>query len=105
MLVAGGADKNLDMIPLADAARDAKCLILLEGAASDKLKALLEARGISYQGPLNSVDKAVTAALAVSRAGDVVALSPGAASFGMFLNEFERGNQWKEAVIRLAGEN
>jgi UDP-N-acetylmuramoylalanine--D-glutamate ligase len=35
-----------------------------------------------------------------SASGDIVALSPGCASFGMFLNEFDRGKKWKEAVMK-----
>jgi UDP-N-acetylmuramoylalanine--D-glutamate ligase len=31
-----------------------------------------------------------------------VVLSPGCTSFGMFLNEFDRGRRFKEAVTRLA---
>jgi UDP-N-acetylmuramoylalanine--D-glutamate ligase len=42
------------------------------------------------------------AALGAAEPGDTVVLSPGCASFGMFLNEFDRGRRWKEAVRRLA---
>ena len=33
--------------------------------------------------------------------GDIVLFSPGAASFGMFQNEFERGERFREEVKRL----
>jgi UDP-N-acetylmuramoylalanine--D-glutamate ligase len=102
VVVAGGADKNLDLRVLADAARGAKALVLLAGAASAKLARMLEERGIPYAGPFDTVDGAVAASLAAASAGDVVVLSPGCASFGMFLNEFDRGRRWKEAVLRLA---
>jgi UDP-N-acetylmuramoylalanine--D-glutamate ligase len=102
VLVTGGADKNLDFSPLVTAASKAKAIILLAGTGSDKLTSLLAGAGIGYQGPFDNVDTAVKAALAAARPGDTVVLSPGCASFGMFLNEFDRGRKWKEAVLRLA---
>jgi UDP-N-acetylmuramoylalanine--D-glutamate ligase len=61
----------------------------------------LDQAGISFRGPFDSVDAAVRSALETADQGDVVVLSPGCASFGMFLNEFDRGYKWKEAVRRL----
>ena len=101
VLVAGGADKNLDFSPLARAAPLAKALILLAGGGSEKLRHLLDQPGVAYHGPFDSLDKAARAALETAVPGDRVALSPGCASFGMFLNEFDRGRQWKETVMRL----
>ncbi len=34
----------------------------------------------------------------LAKSGDVVLLSPGCASFGMFANEFERGEQFIKIV-------
>jgi UDP-N-acetylmuramoylalanine--D-glutamate ligase len=98
-LVTGGTDKNLDFGCLAAAARRAKAVILLAGTGSDKLRLLLDKEGIPYRGPWDSVEGALQSALSVVSAGDVVVLSPGCASFGMFLNEFDRGRKWKEAVL------
>jgi UDP-N-acetylmuramoylalanine--D-glutamate ligase len=102
VLVAGGSDKNLDFGPLADAAAKVKTLILLEGSGTEKFRALLDRRGLAYQGPFDNMDQAAAAAFGAARKGDTVILSPGCASFGMFLNEFDRGRRWKEAVTRLA---
>jgi UDP-N-acetylmuramoylalanine--D-glutamate ligase len=105
ILVTGGTDKNLDFSPLAQAIRQAqglKAVILLAGTGSEKLRALLAADGITPLGPFDELDKAVAAALEAAAPGDRVLLSPGCASFGMFLNEFDRGRKWKEAVKRLA---
>ncbi|GHV73498.1 UDP-N-acetylmuramoylalanine--D-glutamate ligase [Spirochaetia bacterium] len=100
VLVTGGTDKNLDFSPLVAAAPKAKGIILLAGTGSDKLTGLLSGAGIGYQGPFDNVDAAVRTALETATAGDVVVLSPGCASFGMFLNEFDRGRKWKEAVLQ-----
>ena len=101
ILVTGGTDKALDFSPLVSAATRAKAIILLDGTGSAKLAALLDQRGIPYLGPFNNLDTAVLAAHRAASAGDPVVLSPGCASFGMFLNEFDRGKKWKEAVLRL----
>jgi UDP-N-acetylmuramoylalanine--D-glutamate ligase len=100
ILVTGGTDKNLDFSPLARAVKKAKTVILLEGTGSEKLIPLLREAGVSYKGPFDDLDKAVHCAADIASDTDIVALSPGCASFGMFLNEFDRGRKWKEAVIR-----
>jgi UDP-N-acetylmuramoylalanine--D-glutamate ligase len=102
VLVTGGTDKNLDFTPLTGAAKKAKNIILLAGSGSEKLGKLLDEAGISYNGPFDDLDKAVSCAINNAAGNDCVALSPGCASFGMFLNEFDRGKKWKEAVMRLA---
>jgi len=102
VLVTGGTDKNLDFTLLAKTAAKAKAVILLAGSGSEKLKLLLGEAGISFEGPFDDLDKAVVCALENAQKGCAVALSPGCASFGMFLNEFDRGRKWKEAVLRLS---
>ncbi|MDR2662689.1 MAG: UDP-N-acetylmuramoyl-L-alanine--D-glutamate ligase [Treponema sp.] len=108
ILVTGGQDKNLDFSPLVTAAARARDIILLAGTGSDKLIPLLRAGGLSYHGPCTAIGDAAAAALEAARGyrdrgapGAVVVLSPGCASFGMFKNEFDRGRQWKEAVLNL----
>jgi UDP-N-acetylmuramoylalanine--D-glutamate ligase len=103
VLVAGGSDKNLDYGPMVEAARRAKALILLAGTGSGKFAGLLRAAGVSFQGPFDSINAAATAARKAAVPGDVVILSPGCASFGMFLNEFDRGKKWKDAVKHPGG--
>lgn len=102
ILITGGTDKNLDFRPLAEACKQSKHIILLAGTGTDKLLGLLQAAGIPYKGPFDNLDRAVLTALELSQKGDNVVLSPGCTSFGMFLNEFDRGRKWKEAVLRLA---
>jgi UDP-N-acetylmuramoylalanine--D-glutamate ligase len=101
ILVTGGTDKNLDFTPLANASKKAKTVILLAGTGSEKLAELLNNAGINYFGPYDELDAAVRCAVSKASCGDKVALSPGCASFGMFLNEFDRGKKWKEAVLQF----
>jgi UDP-N-acetylmuramoylalanine--D-glutamate ligase len=105
VLVAGGTDKNLDYSPLVKEAVKAKAIILLAGTGSDKLKTLFDNAGTAYQGPFDDLDNAIRAALEAAESGWAVALSPGCASYGMFLNEFDRGRKWKEAIMRIAGND
>jgi len=101
VLVTGGTDKNLDFSPLVKAVTKAKAVALLAGSGSEKLIPLLKTAGISYSGPFNELEKAVISVLDIVEKGDIAALSPGCASFEMFLNEFDRGKKWKDAVLRL----
>jgi len=109
VLVTGGTDKNLDFSPLVNVAAKAKAIILLAGSGSEKLMPLLGEADVPYSGPFDDLDKAIQCVLENctrlknTASGSVIAaLSPGCASFGMFLNEFDRGRKWKEAVMHLS---
>ncbi|MBU0936994.1 MAG: UDP-N-acetylmuramoyl-L-alanine--D-glutamate ligase, partial [Spirochaetes bacterium] len=66
-----------------------------------KLRPMLEADGIAYAGPFDKLPEAVAAARKAATAGSIVVLSPGCTSFGMFKNEFDRGNSFKQTVTAL----
>lgn len=101
-IIAGGADKETDLTPFADAIANHKVAVyLLDGTATTILMQLLDDRGVFYEGPYHSMAEIVDAAASRAEAGDAVALVPGCASFGMFRNEFDRGNQFKDAVKRI----
>jgi len=101
ILVCGGTDKELDFSPLATAAGNAREIILLAGTGSEKLKRLLDSGGVKYRGPFDSLEAVLGAVLETAAHGDIVLLSPGCTSFGMFVNEFDRGQKWKAAVRRF----
>lgn len=103
-LIAGGADKRTDLRPLAEAvAAHAHAVFLLAGTATPGLMSLLEDAGVTPCGPYDSMPAAVGAAAAAAAAGDVVILSPGCASFGLFQDEFDRGERFRQAVAALQG--
>ncbi|GMO50267.1 MAG: UDP-N-acetylmuramoyl-L-alanine--D-glutamate ligase [Termitinemataceae bacterium] len=99
IVITGGTDKDLDFSPFINAAANAKKIILLEGSASKKLCDGLEAAHLDYEGPFNSLSRALDASLQNASSGDCIILSPGCASFEMFLNEFDRGRKWKSEVL------
>ena len=103
-LITGGTDKNLDFTPLLPLIGKSRGIYLLEGTGTAKLKRLLEEAQIPYQGPYNSLEKAVQEAYRKAVAGETILFSPGCTSFGMFLNEFDRGRKFKEIVASLKAE-
>ncbi len=101
ILITGGTDKNLDFEPARAACAKAKIAILLAGSGTDKLKAILEKDGVVFAGPYDDLARAVEKAKAAASPGDTVILSPGCASFGMFVNEFDRGRKFKDTVREI----
>jgi UDP-N-acetylmuramoylalanine--D-glutamate ligase len=95
-LITGGTDKDLIFDPLINVLERPASIHLLAGSATDRLIPLLMAKGISFHGPFTTLRPAVESANKEAAPGSVIVLSPGAASFGMFLNEFDRGRQFKE---------
>jgi len=104
-LIAGGTDKNIDFSPLGEVARIPCGIVLLAGTAAEKIRAVLEAEGTRCEGPFEELAAAVEAAVALVSTGGSVLFSPGCASFGMFLNEFDRGRKFKETVNSLTAES
>lgn len=101
-LIAGGADKRTDLAPFADAIRESHAHVyLLNGTATSALAAMLSERDVKVAGTFGSMNDAVDHAAHAATAGDIVALSPGCASFGMFRNEFDRGERFRDAVDRI----
>lgn len=97
VLIMGGADKGLDMGRLLlEAQKRAKRLILLPGSGTDRVLEFLP--GASVYG---SMGAAVAEAARSASDGDAVLLSPAFASFGLFKNEYDRGDQYVAAVQAL----
>ncbi len=104
ILVAGGSEKGSDFTQLgrAIAKRNVKVLIAI-GLMTDRIVAAARAGG--YKGKiitgLRSMHEIVQRAQGESSPGDVVLLSPAAASFDMFHNYKERGKLFKHEVSLL----
>lgn len=103
-LIAGGSDKKLDLQPFATAAaQQAEKIALLEGTATTALRhGIVQAGGESkVVGVFDNLAAAVHRLVEHARSGDVVLLSPGCASFGLFRNEFHRGDTFINIVKEL----
>jgi UDP-N-acetylmuramoylalanine--D-glutamate ligase len=104
-LITGGTDKQLDFSIFKQTASLAASVTLLKGTASDAIAQLFSNHGIGYYGPYDNLEAAVRHALKLANGQGNLVLSPGCASFGMFLNEFDRGRQFKAIVARLIQEH
>ncbi len=102
VLIAGGVNKDLDYAPVARKIKSkVKFLALLSGSGSDRL--LAELKKIKYPpskyaADISKLSLAWQLALKKSTVGDVIVLSPGAASFNMFINEFDRARQFDKLI-------
>ena len=97
VLIMGGSDKGLDMSALLSVvASHCKKVILLLGTGTDRIK-----NELPYAQAHESLEAAVEAACEVAVEGDVVLLSPAFASFGMFKNEYDRGDQFTAIVQQI----
>ena len=112
IFITGGTDKGLDLSPVAHTitapgAIAPSATYLLAGSATDKMRADFDTAGIRYKGPFDSLDALLSALRADIEAHKGafgvknVVFSPGATSFGMFTNEFDRGKKFKAAVKRI----
>lgn len=101
VLIAGGENKELEYDELAEEiVKTCKHLILFEGSASDLIEKAINGR-VPLEKGVKTMKDAVQKAKAATSVGDIVLLSPGAASFNLFANEFDRGEQFREEVRNL----
>ena len=105
ILILGGSDKGLELDELVEeAGKTCKKIILLPGSGSEKLKAKSQKLEASIIGVQN-LSEAVVKAVEQAESGDVVLFSPAFSSFGLFKNEYDRNNQFKEELEKLRDSN
>jgi len=98
--IAGGVDKGNDYSELMPLVREKVKAIVCLGVDNTKLK---DAFGnvIDLMIETYSMEEAVKVAYKVAERGDAVLLSPACASFDLFENYEDRGNQFKQAIKNL----
>lgn len=104
VIILGGSDKGASYDALAQTVANATIRkALLIGEQAGRVQAALEVAGFTNFMPGgNTMSEIVDNARALAQSGDVVLLSTGCASFGMFKDYKDRGNQFKTAVRALA---
>jgi UDP-N-acetylmuramoylalanine--D-glutamate ligase len=101
--IAGGIDKGNDYTLIEKQVREKVRTLICLGKDNDKLKK-------SFSGVVKSIKETQTVkelvriALAEAKQGDVVLLSPACASFDLFKNYEDRGDQFRTAVLELKME-
>jgi UDP-N-acetylmuramoylalanine--D-glutamate ligase len=99
ILIAGGTDKGGDYAPLRAPLKEKVRLLILIGAAREKMRAALE--GSTTIAPAPTLSEAVKLAASEARRGDSVLLSPACSSFDQFKDYAERGRIFQELVRAL----
>ncbi len=95
VLICGGADKGLDMSGLEkEIPKYCREVFLLDGTGSAKL---------NLEGTIKcaNLKEAVMGAVKKCKRGDILLLSPAFASFGMFKNEYDRGDKFNSLINGL----
>lgn len=96
ILIMGGADKELAMDALLEKLPETKRVILLTGTGTERVRSGLPDAPV-YDTLTSAVEDAVSHAVS----GDAILFSPAFASFGMFKNEYDRGDQFSGLVRAL----
>lgn len=103
VIILGGSDKGASFDELAKVVTDEQVRhVVLIGETAPKIERALRNTGFSAISPGgNSMAEIVKAAHLAAQPGDIVLLSPGCASFGLFKDYKDRGNQFQTSVGAL----
>jgi UDP-N-acetylmuramoylalanine--D-glutamate ligase len=101
--IAGGIDKGNDYNIIKDEVKKKVKVLICLGKDNAKLKKAFS-DVVEQIFETQSVSELVHQALKVAKAGDVVLLSPACASFDLFKNYEDRGDQFRKAVLDLKSE-
>lgn len=104
VLIAGGYDKHLDYTNIAKPILDKVTKLILMGDTKEKIYNAVTTSGMSSNIEIykcNTLQEVVDKAKEVAIPGEIVLFSPASASFDMFKNFADRGNQFKDLVNKL----
>jgi UDP-N-acetylmuramoylalanine--D-glutamate ligase len=105
ILILGGSDKGADYTELAqEIVRQQMRVVIVNGANASEIAEILRKENVScqiVQLEMATMPMVVETAANQAKSGDVVILSPAAASFDMFKSYNDRGEQFVAAVEKL----
>jgi len=99
VLIMGGLDKGGNFRELREVVSRHTRKLIVMGRAADLIREALE--DVSPTSSAASMADAVNQAYRATNPGDVVLLSPGCASFDMYANYAQRGDDFRQAVAKL----
>jgi UDP-N-acetylmuramoylalanine--D-glutamate ligase len=100
ILILGGKDKHLNYEVLLEPIKKYVKAVILIGEAREAIGKIVGKSGV-YKDEAMTMEEAVEKAYLRSEKGDVIMLSPACSSFDMFKNYEERGEVFKQAVMKL----
>ena len=102
ILLCGGSSKGLGFADMGKMiGEQCKFVVVFEGDAANDIESAIGDGAPSVRA--KGMEPAVKVAYENAKLGDVILLSPGTSSFGMFKNEFDRGDQFKAQFEKLGG--
>jgi|GEM_PF-159611 len=102
VLISGGADKKLDFSKMAQRiSKTCKAVVLLPGTATPEIEKELGIMNYKLKIRVKTMEEATKVATAQAKKGDIVLLSPGCASFGLFKNVYDRATQFVKRSKKL----
>lgn len=101
ILIAGGMNKGLAYKELAQAIDEyPKEVYFLMGDATLEIESFMQ-KGEKVKGCYDNLEALLEEVKKNAKKGDVVLFSPGATSFNLFQNEFDRGRKFNEAIEKV----
>ena len=100
VLILGGTDKGNDYSEIEHLVKEKVHSLIFLGVDNQKLHAFFDGKVARIE-DARSMEEAVEKAYCLARKGDTVLLSPCCASFDLFENYEDRGNQFKQCVRNL----
>ena len=104
VLIAGGKNKGSDFTTFAAKVQERARVLVVLGQCAAEIEAAARGAGCNEIYRAGSFPEAVEIARQAARPGDIVLLSPACASWDMFNSYEERGDLFKELVLKWTGE-
>ena len=100
VLILGGTDKGNDYTEIEELVKNKVHSLIFLGVDNTKLHAFFDGK-VPVIEDAQSMEEAISKAYKLANKGDTVLLSPCCASFDLFKNYEDRGNQFKACVLNL----